>query len=101
MRLDYAARLRHINNPLRLLVENELFRLGVWTNPASDVKRGVDYLGTTERNMMDVSIHMKIIMLTSDLEFSDLLVKHSSHRMADQSCHCHLSRGTFQKPVCS
>jgi hypothetical protein len=53
--LDYAGRLKSINHPLRLLIENEIFRLGVWTNPSNEARRGVDHLGTTERSMLDVS----------------------------------------------
>ncbi|KAJ7572583.1 Stt4p: phosphatidylinositol-4-kinase, partial [Mycena floridula] len=41
----YAIRLRSINHPLKLLVENEIFRLTVWANPTSDLKRGADYVG--------------------------------------------------------
>jgi hypothetical protein len=39
---------------LRLLVENEIFRLNVWNNPANDLKRGVDNIGTVEKYMTDV-----------------------------------------------
>ncbi|KAJ4475685.1 hypothetical protein J3R30DRAFT_3735539 [Lentinula aciculospora] len=42
---DYASRLREINHPLRLLVENEIFRLNVWANPMNEPKRGVDHIG--------------------------------------------------------
>lgn len=53
-RADFVARLKQINNPLRLLVENEIFRLTVWSNPCNESKRGVDPIGTTERAMQDV-----------------------------------------------
>ncbi|KAF9067556.1 hypothetical protein BDP27DRAFT_1328569 [Rhodocollybia butyracea] len=43
--LHYASRLRDINQPLRLLVENEILRLNVWANPTNDPKRGVDHVG--------------------------------------------------------
>jgi hypothetical protein len=52
--LDYVSRLKSINHPLRLLVENEIFRLAVWANPSNDVKRGTDHVGTSERNMSEV-----------------------------------------------
>ncbi|KAE9409758.1 hypothetical protein BT96DRAFT_962286 [Gymnopus androsaceus JB14] len=41
----YASRLRDVNHPLRLLVENEIFRLNVWANPTNDPKRGTDHVG--------------------------------------------------------
>lgn len=44
---DYATRLRIISLPLRLLTENEIFRLMVWANPTNDPKRGSDHTGTT------------------------------------------------------
>jgi hypothetical protein len=52
---DYVSRLKSINHPLRLLVENEIFRLSVWANPSNDGKRGTDHVGTSERNMSEVS----------------------------------------------
>lgn len=51
---DYQALQKDINAPLRLLVENEVFRLSVWTNPTNDTRRGLDYVGTVERMMTDV-----------------------------------------------
>ncbi|KAI0086351.1 atypical/PIKK/PI4K protein kinase [Irpex rosettiformis] len=51
----YQDLLKDINAPLRLLVENEMFRLSVWTNPTNDVRRGADYVGTGERVMTDLS----------------------------------------------
>lgn len=52
--LDYVSRLKSINHPLRLLVENEIFRLAVWANPSNDITRGADHVGTSERNMSEV-----------------------------------------------
>ena len=43
---DYTGRLKEMNHPLRLLVENELFRLSVWANPANDPKRGADHVSS-------------------------------------------------------
>ncbi|KAJ3753010.1 hypothetical protein EV360DRAFT_88184 [Lentinula raphanica] len=43
----YASHLRDVNHPLRLLLENEIFRLNVWANPMNDPKRGTDHIGTT------------------------------------------------------
>ncbi|THU88594.1 hypothetical protein K435DRAFT_821590 [Dendrothele bispora CBS 962.96] len=42
----YASRLRDINQPLRLLVDNEIFRLTVWANPTNEPKRGLDHSNT-------------------------------------------------------
>jgi phosphatidylinositol 4-kinase A len=53
--VDYTSRLKKINHPLRLLVENEIFRLAVWANPSNETKRGTDHVGTSERNMLEVS----------------------------------------------
>ncbi|KAI5120463.1 hypothetical protein M0805_006483 [Coniferiporia weirii] len=45
--------LRSANRLLRLLVENEIFRLTVWDNPSNDIKRGVDHAGLIERGMAE------------------------------------------------
>lgn len=44
-----------MNQPLRLLVENEIFRLAVWANPSNEAKRGSDHVGSSERTMLEVS----------------------------------------------
>ncbi|KAJ7632956.1 hypothetical protein FB45DRAFT_913996 [Roridomyces roridus] len=41
---NYVAKLRSLNHPLKLLVENEIYRLGVWANPTNDPKRGTDHV---------------------------------------------------------
>ncbi|TFK42384.1 hypothetical protein BDQ12DRAFT_676115 [Crucibulum laeve] len=51
----YANRMRNINHPLRLLVENEISRLSVWLNPTNDPKRGGDLIGNTEKTTADTS----------------------------------------------
>lgn len=53
---DYINRLRNINHPLRLLTENEIFRLTVWANPTNDLKRGSDHLNTTASTLLEVYI---------------------------------------------
>lgn len=53
--LAYAERMRELNVPLRLLIENEISRLCVWRNPASDPKRGADLSGNIEKTLTDVS----------------------------------------------
>ncbi|EIW84881.1 hypothetical protein CONPUDRAFT_117099 [Coniophora puteana RWD-64-598 SS2] len=49
----HVPRLKSINHPLRLLVENEIYRLTVWSNPSSDPKRGTDQVGAAERTMLE------------------------------------------------
>ncbi|EPQ57891.1 hypothetical protein GLOTRDRAFT_114478 [Gloeophyllum trabeum ATCC 11539] len=51
----YGMRLKNLNEPLRLLVENEIFRLMVWANPCNEGKRGTDHVGLIERSLSDSS----------------------------------------------
>ncbi|KAH8099528.1 atypical/PIKK/PI4K protein kinase [Cristinia sonorae] len=51
----YMTVVKNLNNPLRLLVDNEIFRLMVWTNPTNDTKRGVDHFSTIEKTMTDAA----------------------------------------------
>ncbi|PPQ98140.1 hypothetical protein CVT26_003184 [Gymnopilus dilepis] len=51
----YAERMRTLNLPLRLLTENEIFRLSVWVNPTNDGRKGGDLIGNTERTLLDPS----------------------------------------------
>ncbi|KAI9508312.1 hypothetical protein F5148DRAFT_1275830 [Russula earlei] len=53
MNSTYVSRIKTHSVPLKLLVENELYRLSVWANPVSDAKRGVDYSTNLERSMTD------------------------------------------------
>ena len=46
--------MNNLSLPLRLLVENEVFRLTVWTNPVNDPKRGTDHICALEKTMLDV-----------------------------------------------
>lgn len=46
--------MRTLNLPLRLLTENEIFRLSVWVNPTNDGRKGGDLIGNTERTLLDV-----------------------------------------------
>lgn len=48
--------MRSLNLPLRLLTENEIFRMSVWGNPTNDAKKGADLLGSTERTLLEVCI---------------------------------------------
>ncbi|TCD70919.1 phosphatidylinositol-4- kinase [Steccherinum ochraceum] len=51
----YTSALKNLNILLRLLVDNEILRLMVWTNPTNDAKRGADHFGTLEKTMTDAS----------------------------------------------
>ncbi|KAK2466764.1 hypothetical protein APHAL10511_001022 [Amanita phalloides] len=46
-------RIRDLNNPLRLLTENEIHRLLVWANPASDPKRRADHPVAYEKSQTE------------------------------------------------
>ncbi|THH11990.1 hypothetical protein EW145_g299 [Phellinidium pouzarii] len=48
-----ARELKSANRLLRLLVENEIFRLTVWDNPSSDMKRRIDHAGSIEKGIID------------------------------------------------
>jgi phosphatidylinositol 4-kinase A len=67
--VDYVSRLKKLNHPLRLLAENEIFRLAVWANPSNEAKRGIDHVGTSERNMLEVSGNSE-----PDVCFADILL---------------------------
>ncbi len=54
-RTDYIAILKNLSLPLKLLVENEVFRLTVWGNPVNDANRGQDHVSAVEKTMLDVS----------------------------------------------
>ncbi|KAK0463795.1 uncharacterized protein EV420DRAFT_1520089 [Desarmillaria tabescens] len=45
--------LRTINQPLKLLVESEIYRLHVWANPTNDLRRGTDQIISSERTLLD------------------------------------------------
>ncbi|KAF8163506.1 hypothetical protein B0H34DRAFT_795214 [Crassisporium funariophilum] len=51
----YADRMRSLNLPLRLLTENEIFRLSVWGNPANETRKAGDIIGNTERTLLEPS----------------------------------------------
>lgn len=50
---EYFSQIKSINTLLRLLVENEIFRLNVWNNPSSD-KRSTDQTSGIERVFTEV-----------------------------------------------
>jgi phosphatidylinositol 4-kinase A len=84
--------LKVINQLLRFLVEDEIYRLTVWSNPMNDPKRGVDHVGSTERGMADVSLimgppipHTPLKLCLGGLDFS------CSRSMEYQPRYCSLS----------
>lgn len=50
---EYLGNLKNMNVLLRLLVENEIYRLTVWGNPSNEAKRGVDHINGVERGMVE------------------------------------------------
>jgi hypothetical protein len=53
--VEYFSQLQSINTLLRLLVENEIFRLNVWNNPSND-KRSADQTSGIERNFTEAGL---------------------------------------------
>ncbi|KAH9071165.1 hypothetical protein EDB83DRAFT_2366879 [Lactarius deliciosus] len=53
MNPTYVSRLKAHSIPLKLLVENEVYRLTVWSNPVNDLKRGGDHPSYLERSMTE------------------------------------------------
>lgn len=83
---DYVGRLRSINHPLKMLVENEISRLNVWANPTNDPKRGTDHVGTAERSLTEVVRQFFRVSVGSIYTcIPGLLVKHHPHSVADRS----------------
>ncbi|CCM00003.1 uncharacterized protein FIBRA_02028 [Fibroporia radiculosa] len=52
---QYVISLKNFNIPLRLLVENEISRLTVWSNPVNDSTRGADHIASLEKTILDSS----------------------------------------------
>jgi len=46
--------LRLVRQLLALLIENEIVRLNVWSNPTNDPKRGADHVASIEKAMNTV-----------------------------------------------
>jgi hypothetical protein len=67
---DYVTRVRSTNLPLRLLTENEVFRLMVWANPTNDPKRGYDQYGTASATLAEVCLKPLSCSLSYDIQNS-------------------------------
>ncbi|KIJ56890.1 hypothetical protein M422DRAFT_238481 [Sphaerobolus stellatus SS14] len=52
---DFMPDFKNTNLLLRLLVENEIYRLCVWKNPTNDSQRGTDHLNFTEKGLLEPS----------------------------------------------
>ncbi|KAI0064541.1 hypothetical protein BV25DRAFT_1930940 [Artomyces pyxidatus] len=50
---SYVTRLKNLGVPLKLLVENEMYRISVWANPTNDTRRSPDYIPAMERAMLE------------------------------------------------
>lgn len=48
--------MRSLNLPLRLLIEDEIFRLSVWNNPINETSKGSDLVGNTERTLLEARL---------------------------------------------
>ena len=74
--------MRSLNLPLRLLTENEIYRLSVWNNPTNETSKGGDLVGNTERTLLEARISI-IPYINSLLTFpTDIMVCHCSNTLA-------------------
>jgi hypothetical protein len=64
---EYFSQIKSINTLLRLLVENEIFRLNVWSNPCGD-KRNIDQTSGIERNFTEVGLTIYHRLETINIE---------------------------------
>ncbi|KZT09606.1 atypical/PIKK/PI4K protein kinase [Laetiporus sulphureus 93-53] len=80
----YLASLKNVNLPLRLLIENEIFRLTVWSNPANEPKRGADHLISIEKTMLDSS-WVRTIRMAWDIDpaIAIFLAERFNHAVVD------------------
>ena len=95
---DHAVRMRGLNLPLRLLTENEIFRLSVWNNPTNETSKGADLVGNTERTLFEARISI-ISSLDSLLTIpTDVMVRHRSNTLAYKPSYFNLPHWTLQNP---
>lgn len=73
---------------LSLLLENEIIRLNVWSNPTNDPKRGADHVNSIERSFSDVGRCVTHASYHSQT-FADDLAAVSPDSVVDQPCHCY------------
>ena len=84
----YLDGLKHRNQLLRILVEDEMYRMGVWANPMSDAKRGTDHVVSAEKSMTDVGALTRFSSIRRLLSHAGNLDDGHSYRMAAGPCHC-------------
>lgn len=80
---EYLASLKNINLPLRLLVENEIFRLTVWSNPANEAKRGADHIVSIEKTMVDVRDLVLLVAIIFSCSLAERLDQCNTKNVGD------------------
>lgn len=89
--------MRSLNLPLRLLTENEIFRMSVWGNPTNDARKGGDLIGGTERTLLEVTIiscHTFPFLKTENV---DVLANSYWKSLGTRSSNCGIPSRTIQK----
>jgi phosphatidylinositol 4-kinase len=92
----YATRLKNINPPLRLLVENEIYRLTVWANPTNDTNRGHDHPGTLERTIPETNWP---VVARSVWEIDPAIAIHMMERFKSPAVHAEVQRLVRANPA--
>ena len=95
--IDYAERMRSLNLPLRLLTENEIFRMSVWGNPINDARKGGDLIGGTERTLLEVTIIFRHTFPSFRTENTDILANSHSESLGTRPSNCGVLARTVQK----
>lgn len=94
---EYTSRLRSINQPLRLLIETEMFRLQVWGNPTNDPKRGTDHSAAMA---FQVSVQSLWLVPTIETRCPGCLGKYYTDRLEIRSRNCDL-HGRASEVTCN
>ncbi|KAL4067760.1 hypothetical protein J3A83DRAFT_4359655 [Scleroderma citrinum] len=94
--LLYATRLKSINHPLRLLVENEIYRLTVWANPSNDPRRGTDHHNVVERSMLENNWPTAIRTVW---DIDPAIAVHMMERFKSPSAHSEVEKLVRANPV--
>ncbi|KAG6376278.1 hypothetical protein JVT61DRAFT_2256 [Boletus reticuloceps] len=92
----YATRLKNINHPLRLLVENEIYRLTVWANPTNDANKGHDHPGTLERTIPESNWP---VIARSVWEIDPAIAIHMMERFRSPAVHAEVQRLVRANPA--
>ena len=97
---EYTSRQKSLNQLLRLLVENEVTRLNVWSNPHNDPRRGADHIIIAERNFVDVGTQWFFFYFWLILFLLGLMGSGSSDCVAGGAGGCYSSARAFQESIC-